>query len=114
MNAVLLGVSCLEAGIQNGDYREEADSMSSVNQKSCVTLEPHLSEKKINTKKKQSSNTLNPQTIQTFCMPHYTEKTGGLSHHQTPAPNLLGRHRPTGEQISSMWYSHSYPWDKPA
>jgi hypothetical protein len=46
MNAVLLRVSCLEAGIQNGDYREEADSMSSVNQKSCVTLEPHLSEKK--------------------------------------------------------------------
>jgi hypothetical protein len=21
--------------------------------------------------------------------------------------------RPTSEQISKMWYSHSYPWDKP-
>jgi hypothetical protein len=29
-----------------------------------------------------------------------------------PPPNLLGRCRPTGELISSMWYSHSYPWDK--
>jgi hypothetical protein len=28
--------------------------------------------------------------------------------------NLHGRHRPTDEQISGMWYSHSHPWDKPA
>jgi hypothetical protein len=26
---------------------------------------------------------------------------------------MLGRHRPTGEQISSKWYYHSNPWDKP-
>jgi hypothetical protein len=30
------------------------------------------------------------------------------------APNLLGRHGPTGEQISSTQYSHSHLWDKPA
>jgi hypothetical protein len=30
------------------------------------------------------------------------------------ASNLFGRHRPAGEQISGMWYSHNYPWDKPA
>jgi hypothetical protein len=28
---------------------------------------------------------------------------------QILAPNLLGRHGPTGEQISSPWYSKSYP-----
>jgi hypothetical protein len=28
------------------------------------------------------------------------------------APNLLGRHGPTAEQINGTWYSHSYPWDK--
>jgi hypothetical protein len=73
-------------------------------------LEPHLAEK--SHQEEQNSNTPNPQPIQSFSMPHYTEKTGGLLHCQTPAPNLLGRCRPTGEQISSMWYSHSYPWDK--
>jgi hypothetical protein len=69
-------------------------------------LEPHLAEKKT-TKKKQNSDTLNPQSIQSFPKPRYTEKTGGLPHLQTPAPNLLGKCRPTGEQISGMWYSHS-------
>jgi hypothetical protein len=29
-------------------------------------------------------------------------------------PNLLGRCRPTVEQISGTWYSHSHSWDKPA
>jgi hypothetical protein len=71
----------------------------------------HTWQKKI-TKKKQNSNTLNPQHIQSFSTPHYTEKTGGLPRHQMLAPNLLGRYRPTGEQISSTWYSHSHPWDK--
>jgi hypothetical protein len=33
---------------------------------------------------------------------------------QMPAPNLLWRHKTTGEKISGTWYSHSYPWDKPA
>jgi hypothetical protein len=41
-------------------------------------------------------------------MPHYNKKPGGLPHHQMLAPNLLGRHRPTGEQISSTWYSYSH------
>jgi hypothetical protein len=68
--------------------------------------------KKKTTKKKQNSNTLNSQPIQSFSTPHYTEKPGRLPCHQTPAPNLLGRCRPTGEQISSTWYSHSHPWDK--
>jgi hypothetical protein len=58
-------------------------------------------------------DTLNSQPVQSFSTPHYTEKTGGLPHHQTPAPNLLGRCRPTGEQISGTQYSHSYPWNKP-
>jgi hypothetical protein len=40
-------------------------------------LEPHWAEKK-NTKKNQNSDTLHPQTLQSFCMPHYTEKTEGL------------------------------------
>jgi hypothetical protein len=30
------------------------------------------------------------------------------------SPNLLGRCRPTGEQISGTWYSHSYSWEKSA
>jgi hypothetical protein len=61
-----------------------------------------LAKKKIKKKKKkkQNSETLNPQPIKSFSMPHYTEKTGGLLHHQMPAHNLLGRCRPTVEQIS--------------
>jgi hypothetical protein len=66
------------------------------------------------TKKKQNSNTPNPQPAHSFSMPHYKEKPGGLLHCQTLAPNLLGKCRPTGEQISGMWYPHSHPWDKPA
>jgi hypothetical protein len=45
--------------------------------------------------KKQNSNTLNPQPVQSFFTPPHTEKTGGLLHLQTPAPKLLGRRRPT-------------------
>jgi hypothetical protein len=30
-------------------------------------------------------------------MPCYTEKTEGLQHHQTPAPKLLGKCRPTDQ-----------------
>jgi hypothetical protein len=66
------------------------------------------------TKKKQNFDTLNSQPIQSFSMPHCTKKTGGLPCCQMQAPNLPGRNRPTGEQISSMWCSHSHPWDKPA
>jgi hypothetical protein len=55
-----------------------------------------------------------PQPTHNFPMPQYTEKPGDLPHRQTPATNLLGRRRPTGEQISGMQYSHSHPWDKPA
>jgi hypothetical protein len=39
-------------------------------------LEPHLAEKK-NTNKNQNSNILNPQPVQSFSTPRYTEKTGG-------------------------------------
>jgi hypothetical protein len=66
------------------------------------------------TKKNQNSDTLNPQPVQSFSTPHYAEKTGGLLCCQRLAPNLLGRCRTTGEQISSMRYSHNHPWDKPA
>jgi hypothetical protein len=65
-----------------------------------------------NTKKKKNPDIPNPQSIQRLSTPHHTEKPGGLLHCQMPASNLLGRHRPTGEQISSTWYSHSHPWDK--
>jgi hypothetical protein len=40
------------------------------------------------------------------------EKQGGLPCHQAPAPYLL--HRPTGEQVSSMWFFYSHPWEKSA
>jgi hypothetical protein len=66
------------------------------------------------TKKKQNTDTPNSQPMQSFSMPCYPEKTGGLPDHQLPAPNLLGRGRPTCEQISGMQYPHSLPWDKPA
>jgi hypothetical protein len=33
-------------------------------------------------KKKPKEETLNPQPIKNFSTPHYTEKTGGLQHHQ--------------------------------
>jgi hypothetical protein len=36
------------------------------------------------------------------------QKPGGLPHHQAVSPNLLGRCRPTGEQISGV-KSHSHP-----
>jgi hypothetical protein len=60
-------------------------------------LEPHLAEK--TTKRNQGFHTLNPQPMQSFSVPYYTEKTGGLLCHQTPAPNLLGRH-PAEQQVS--------------
>jgi hypothetical protein len=75
-------------------------------------LETHLARKTI--KKKQTHKPPNPQATQSFSMPHYMEKKGGLLCHKTSAPNLLGRRRPTGEQISGMCYTHSHPWDKPA
>jgi hypothetical protein len=86
--------------------------MSSVKQNLAETLETHLAGKTTN--KKQNSNTLNPQHAHTFSMPRYTEKPGGLLHHQMLAPNLHGRSRPTGEQISGIQYPHSHTWDKPA
>jgi hypothetical protein len=70
-------------------------------------------QKKTN-KKKQNSNNPNPQPIQSFYMPRYTEKTRGFPCCQMPVPNMLERCRSTGEQISGMQYSHGYPWDKPA
>jgi hypothetical protein len=66
------------------------------------------------TKNKQNSDTLSPQPTQSFSTPRYTEKPGGLPCHQMPTPNLLGRRRLTGEQISGTWYSYSHLWNKPA
>jgi hypothetical protein len=37
-------------------------------------------------KKKQNSETLNPQLVKSFSTTCCTEKTGGLLHHQMPAP----------------------------
>jgi hypothetical protein len=54
------------------------------------------------------------QPTHSFPMPLDTEKSGGLLHLQAPAPNLLGRCRPPGEQINSKWYPHNHPWDKAA
>jgi hypothetical protein len=47
-------------------------------------------------KKKQNSETLNPQPVKSFSTPLYTEKTGGLQHLQMPALNLPRRCRQTG------------------
>jgi hypothetical protein len=47
-------------------------------------------------RKKQNSETLNPQAIQSFSTPCYTEKAGGLQHHQMLAPKLHRRCRQTG------------------
>jgi hypothetical protein len=58
----------------------------------------HTWQKK-STKKNQNFDTLNPQLVQSFSMPRYTEKTGGLPCHQMPAANLLGRH-PADQQDS--------------
>jgi hypothetical protein len=41
--------------------------------------------------KNQNFDTLNLQPSQSFSMPHYTERTGGLLSHQSLTPNLLGR-----------------------
>jgi hypothetical protein len=59
-------------------------------------LETHLAEK--NDQEKTKLNTLNSQPVKSFSTARYTEKTGGLPHRQTPAPNLLGRCRPTGDE----------------
>jgi hypothetical protein len=50
---------------------------------------------KKNTKKKQNSHTPNPQHVQSFSTPRYTEKTGGMPCLHTPVPNLFGGCRPT-------------------
>jgi hypothetical protein len=58
-------------------------------------LEPHLVE---------IFDTLNSELVESFFMPHYTEKTGGLPHHQTLAPNLLGRHL-ADQQVSTKHHA---------
>jgi hypothetical protein len=52
-----------------------------------VTLHKITTTTTKNKKKKQNSETLNPQPVKSFSMLRYTEKTGGLQHHQTPFPN---------------------------
>jgi hypothetical protein len=63
-------------------------------------LEPHLAGK--TTKKRQNYDTPNPQTSQSFSMPHYSEKSGEIMCHQMPAPNLPGRCRPIGETTTEL------------
>jgi hypothetical protein len=66
-------------------------------------LEIHLAGKP-----QRRGKTLTPphsQPAHSIPTPHQTEKPGGLLHLQTPAPNLLGRHRTPDEQISDMQYS---------
>jgi hypothetical protein len=70
--------------------------VSSIKQKFTEMLETHLAGK--NTKKKENSDTSKPQPSHGLSMPHYAEKQGGLLCYQMPAPNLLGRCRPTDEQ----------------
>jgi hypothetical protein len=57
-------------------------------------LEPHLAEKN----QKEETKLQNPEPPECTKLLYATlpEKTGGLPHHQTPAPNLLGRCRQTG------------------
>jgi hypothetical protein len=71
--------------------------------------------KKKNTKKNQNFDTLNHQPIQSFSMPRYTEKTGGLLHHQMPAPNLLQKHL-ADQKVSIKCHAvfPQPPQDKPA
>jgi hypothetical protein len=75
-------------------------------------LKPHVAEK--STKKNKNFDTMNSQPIQSFSMPCYPEKTGGLLCHQTLAPNLLARHPADQQVISVKQYSNIHPWDKPA
>jgi hypothetical protein len=73
--------------IQDGNYRDEADSVSSIKQKCfCDTGAKLGRKKKKNTKKKQNSITPNTQLIRSFSIPHYTEKTGGLPREGMLAP----------------------------
>jgi hypothetical protein len=83
---------------RNPRWRPEGGSRQRELHKSKILLRgwSHTWQKKT-TKKKQNSETLNPQPVQSFFMPHYTEKIGGLPHHQTLTPNLLGSCRPTCE-----------------
>jgi hypothetical protein len=68
-------------------------------------LETHLAGR--TTKKSQNSNTSE--------LPACTQLPHAMIYRGTRRPSaLLGRYRPTGEQISGMQYSHSHPWDKPA
>jgi hypothetical protein len=101
--------------VQDPRWGLEGWSRQQVLHKSKIMMRcwSHTWQKKT-TKKKQISETSHPQPAQSFSTPHYTENPGELPCHQTLAPNLLGKPRPTGEQISGMWYSHSHPWNKPA
>jgi hypothetical protein len=69
-------------------------------------LELHLAGK--TTKKKQNSNTPNPQPGPNFCTPRYTEKPGRLLCHQTLAPNLPRRCKPTGETTTELMLKYQH------
>jgi hypothetical protein len=67
-------------------------------------LKTHLGGK--TTKKRQNSDT---QPAYSFPTPKDTEKPAGLLLCQAPAPDLLGRCRPSGEQKSSTQYPTTTP-----
>jgi hypothetical protein len=82
--------------------------VSSINEKSCWNFgatfgKKKKKKKKKNTKKKQKSNIPSPHKASPC---HITLRN---QESQMPAPNLLQRCRPTGEQISCMWYSTATP-----
>jgi hypothetical protein len=47
----------------------------------------HILGKKKNQKEETKLWNPEPQSVKSFSMPRYTEKTGGLQHHQMVAPN---------------------------
>jgi hypothetical protein len=76
-------------------------------------LQPHLTE--IKHQEKSNLWHLEPPSPLKTSQHHITmREQEGCCLRQTPTPNLLGRCKPIGEQISSMRYSYSHPWDKPA
>jgi hypothetical protein len=69
-------------------------------------LEPQLAEKQ----HQEEAKLPHPEPPAHTKLLHTTlhKKTVGFSHCQAPALNLLGIHKPTGEQKSGKWYSHRY------
>jgi hypothetical protein len=101
--------------IQDGNYRDEADSVSSIKQKCFCDTGAKLGRKKKKTPRR--NKTPSPQTPSSYEASLYhiiLRKQEGSHVKGCWLQDLLGRHRTTGEQIRVMLYSHCYPWDKPS